>query len=104
MAYVSATSSQPRITSGRPLHGAGSAARLYPALRWNGCLPNGAHDHQVDAMTQALLRWNMIPRQPIVYTKSPTRSAQFDRGSSVAVSSNAGPLQLSAQLAGLWQA
>ena len=29
--------------------------------------PNGAHDDQVDAMTQALLRWNMIPRQPVVY-------------------------------------
>ena len=29
--------------------------------------PNGAHDDQVDAMTQALLRGNMIPRQPIVY-------------------------------------
>jgi phage terminase large subunit-like protein len=27
--------------------------------------PNGAHDDQVDAMTQALLRWNMIPRAPI---------------------------------------
>jgi hypothetical protein len=26
--------------------------------------PNGAHDDQVDAMTQALLRWNMaIPRR-----------------------------------------
>jgi predicted phage terminase large subunit-like protein len=27
--------------------------------------PNGAHDDQVDAMTQALLRWNMIPRAPV---------------------------------------
>jgi predicted phage terminase large subunit-like protein len=25
--------------------------------------PNGAHDDQVDAMTQALLRWNMVPSQ-----------------------------------------
>jgi phage terminase large subunit-like protein len=24
--------------------------------------PNGAHDDQVDAMTQALLRWNMAPK------------------------------------------
>jgi hypothetical protein len=32
--------------------------------------PNGAHDDQVDAMTQALLRWNMIPRMP-VYTLAP---------------------------------
>ena len=29
--------------------------------------PNGARDDQVDATTQALLRWNMIPRQPVVY-------------------------------------
>jgi len=28
--------------------------------------PNGRHDDQVDAMTQALLRWNMIPRQQVV--------------------------------------
>jgi phage terminase large subunit-like protein len=26
--------------------------------------PNGAHDDQVDAMTQALLRWNMVIEQP----------------------------------------
>jgi predicted phage terminase large subunit-like protein len=32
--------------------------------------PNGAHDDQVDAMTQALLRWNMVPRVP-VYTLQP---------------------------------
>ena len=30
-------------------------------------LPNGTHDDQVDAMTQALLRWNMIPREPALY-------------------------------------
>jgi hypothetical protein len=29
--------------------------------------PNGAHDDQVDAMTQALLRWNMVPYQQAVY-------------------------------------
>jgi phage terminase large subunit-like protein len=28
--------------------------------------PNGAHDDQVDAMTQALLRWNLIPRQTVL--------------------------------------
>lgn len=27
--------------------------------------PNEAHDDQVDAMTQALLRWNMIPRHAV---------------------------------------
>jgi hypothetical protein len=29
--------------------------------------PNGAHDDQVDAMTQVLLRWNSIPRGPVFY-------------------------------------
>jgi predicted phage terminase large subunit-like protein len=29
--------------------------------------PNGAHDDQVDAMTQALLRWNMVPREIVYY-------------------------------------
>jgi predicted phage terminase large subunit-like protein len=29
--------------------------------------PNGRHDDQVDAMTQVLLRWNMLPRQSAVY-------------------------------------
>lgn len=28
--------------------------------------PNGAYDDQVDAMTQALLRWNMIPTEPMI--------------------------------------
>ena len=28
--------------------------------------PNGAHDDQVDAMTQALLRWHMVPQETIV--------------------------------------
>ena len=25
--------------------------------------PNGVHDDQVDAMTQALLRWHEVPKQ-----------------------------------------
>jgi predicted phage terminase large subunit-like protein len=29
--------------------------------------PNGAHDDQVDAMTQALLRWNTAPTQTVIY-------------------------------------
>ena len=29
--------------------------------------PNGAHDDQVDAMTQALLRWHMAEPQVIYY-------------------------------------
>ena len=32
--------------------------------------PNGAHDDQVDAMTQALLRWHMAPTVQ-VYTLQP---------------------------------
>ena len=36
--------------------------------------PNGAHDDQVDAMTQALLRWLMTPPpQEIVYICDPVR-------------------------------
>jgi len=33
--------------------------------------PNGAHDDQVDAMTQALLRWHMAPRQVVIYQLPP---------------------------------
>jgi predicted phage terminase large subunit-like protein len=35
--------------------------------------PNGAHDDQVDAMTQALLRWNLVPPQTIVCYNEPYR-------------------------------
>jgi predicted phage terminase large subunit-like protein len=28
--------------------------------------PNGRHDDKVDAMTQALLRWNMLPCRQVV--------------------------------------
>jgi predicted phage terminase large subunit-like protein len=33
--------------------------------------PNGAHDDQVDAMTQALLRWHMAPPQTIILYNEP---------------------------------
>jgi predicted phage terminase large subunit-like protein len=33
--------------------------------------PNGAHDDQVDAMSQALLRWNMLPLRPVIYHREP---------------------------------
>ena len=33
--------------------------------------PNGAHDDQVDAMTQALLRWNTPTVQATVYYEEP---------------------------------
>jgi len=36
----------------------------------SAAFPNAAHDDQVDAMTQALLRWNMIPRIE-AYTLAP---------------------------------
>lgn len=35
--------------------------------------PNGAHDDQVDAMTQALLRWNAIPQEEVVTIGKPYR-------------------------------
>ena len=44
--------------------------------------PNGAHDDQVDAMTQALLRWNMIPRQP-AFCVSEYEYEQYSRISSI---------------------
>jgi phage terminase large subunit-like protein len=31
--------------------------------------PNGAHDDQVDAMTQALLRWHMAQPEIVVYRR-----------------------------------
>jgi phage terminase large subunit-like protein len=33
--------------------------------------PNGAHDDQVDAMTQALLRWNMPQPEMVVVRWEP---------------------------------
>lgn len=33
--------------------------------------PNAAHDDQVDAMTQALLRWNLVPEHTVVYYGKP---------------------------------
>jgi predicted phage terminase large subunit-like protein len=38
--------------------------------------PNGAHDDQVDAMTQALLRWHMPPKT-LVYVYDPPRLSAF---------------------------
>jgi len=35
--------------------------------------PNGAHDDQVDAMTQALLRWNIVPTQQVVTYYDPVQ-------------------------------
>jgi predicted phage terminase large subunit-like protein len=33
----------------------------------SAAFPNGAHDDQVDAMTQALIRWNVVQEQAVVY-------------------------------------
>jgi predicted phage terminase large subunit-like protein len=41
--------------------------------------PNGAHDDQVDAMTQALLRWITIPPQPAFYVDE----AEYERFSRI---------------------
>ena len=35
--------------------------------------PNGAHDDQVDAMTQALIRWNLVPTQQVITYFEPVR-------------------------------
>jgi len=36
--------------------------------------PNGAHDDQVDAMTQALLRWHMaVPQEIVIQYSQPYR-------------------------------
>jgi len=40
---------------------------VYDFIEECAAFPNGRHDDQVDAMTQALLRWNMLPRQTTVY-------------------------------------
>jgi phage terminase large subunit-like protein len=41
-------------------------------------LPNGAHDDQVDAITQALLRWHTVPQhQTIVYRLDPLQISQY---------------------------
>ena len=34
--------------------------------------PNGAHDDQVDAMTQALLRWQEIPKEKTIVLQFPS--------------------------------
>jgi phage terminase large subunit-like protein len=35
--------------------------------------PNGAHDDQVDAMTQALVWWHMAPTQTVIYYNEPVQ-------------------------------
>jgi phage terminase large subunit-like protein len=39
--------------------------------------PNGAHDDQVDAMTQALLRWNLVPNQAVVSYYEPCEISPY---------------------------
>ena len=39
--------------------------------------PNGAHDDQVDAMTQALLRWHMIPQEIVIQFSQPYQISPY---------------------------
>jgi predicted phage terminase large subunit-like protein len=39
--------------------------------------PNGAHDDQVDAMTQVLLRWHKAPEQTILFYSEPIEISPF---------------------------
>ena len=36
---------------------------------------NGAHDDQVDAMTQAIIRWNMLQEQTVIYYREPYQNS-----------------------------
>ena len=62
------------ITLG-PLSEAGNVYLPHPDYApWVGdfieecaAFPNGAHDDQVDAMTQAFLRWNMVTSEQVIY-------------------------------------
>ena len=64
-----------RAAAASPLIEAGNVylphPQIYPwvndLIEECAAFPNGAHDDQVDAMTQALLRWNMVPYQPAAY-------------------------------------
>jgi predicted phage terminase large subunit-like protein len=67
-----------RAAAASPLLEAGNVYLPHPQyapwvtefIEESATFPNGAHDDQVDAMTQALLRWNIIPREPeYVYQK-----------------------------------
>jgi predicted phage terminase large subunit-like protein len=70
-----------RAAAVSPLIEAGNVYLPHPQMfPWvNGFLeecaafPNGAHDDQVDAMTQVLLRWNMFPAQPVIEYPEPYR-------------------------------
>ena len=63
-----------RATAVSPLVEAGNVYLPHPeyAPRVNdfieecAAFPNGAHDDQVDAMTQALLRWNMARQEVVI--------------------------------------
>jgi hypothetical protein len=51
--------------------------RLSPSLEECAAFPHGAHDDQVDAMTQVFLRWHKAPEQTIVYYSEPVRISAF---------------------------
>ena len=68
-----------RAAAVSPLIEAGNVYLPHPAIRpWVNdfieecaAFPNGAHDDQVDAMTQALLRWNIVLPQEVIYYNPP---------------------------------
>jgi predicted phage terminase large subunit-like protein len=69
-----------RAAAASPLIEAGNVylphPQIYPwvndLIEECAAFPNGAHDDQFDAMTQALLRWNMVPfQQVIIYRELP---------------------------------
>lgn len=71
-----------RAAAVRPLIEAGNIYLPHPAwaswvsdfIEECAAFPNGAHDDQVDAMTQALLRWHMaVPEPEIIYYSQPYR-------------------------------
>jgi phage terminase large subunit-like protein len=44
---------------------------VYDFIEECAAFPNGAHDDQVDAMTQILLRWHAAPVHEVVYYDEP---------------------------------
>ena len=64
-----------RVAALSPLIEAGNVYLPHPAyatwvndfIEECAAFPNSAHDDQVDAMSQALFRWNMVPEQTVFY-------------------------------------
>jgi predicted phage terminase large subunit-like protein len=71
-----------RAAAVSPLIEAGNVYLLHPQyapwvddfIEECAAFPNGAHDDQVDAMTQALLRWMQLQSRQIVYSERARKS------------------------------